>query len=40
MIYGIGTDIAKVSRFEKWALDSELTDRFFNSKELFEGDAA
>ncbi|HAC31061.1 MAG TPA: holo-[acyl-carrier-protein] synthase [Treponema sp.] len=40
MIYGIGTDIAKVSRFEKWALDSDLTDRFFNSKELFEGDAA
>lgn len=33
MIVGIGTDIAKVSRFEKWVLNSDLTDRFFNKLE-------
>ncbi|MGP1367880.1 MAG: holo-ACP synthase [Treponema sp.] len=34
MIFGIGTDIVEVSRFEKWADAPELTGRFFNEKEL------
>ena len=33
MICGIGTDIAKVSRFEKWIKESEMIERFFNKKE-------
>ena len=33
MICGIGTDIAKVSRFEKWVKESEMIERFFNEKE-------
>ena len=33
MIYGIGTDIAKVSRFEKWIKNPEMLERFFNEKE-------
>ena len=37
MIYGIGTDIAKVSRFEKWVADSHLTERFFAEEERFSG---
>ena len=36
MIYGIGTDIAKVSRFEKWIRTPEMLERFFNSKERNE----
>lgn len=34
MIFGIGTDIAKVSRFEKWVRNQELIDRFFNECEI------
>ena len=36
MIYGIGTDIAKVSRFEKWAENPKMISRFFNSCEIAE----
>lgn len=36
MIYGIGTDIAKVSRFEKWVRNGELIQRFFNPCEILE----
>lgn len=34
MIYGIGTDITEVRRFEKWVLDEKLSKRYFNEKEL------
>ena len=34
MIAGIGTDIAKVSRFEKWVNNPGLIFRFFNSCEI------
>ena len=34
MIFGIGTDIAKVSRFEKWAKSPDLLARFFNPCEI------
>ena len=37
MIYGIGTDIAKVSRFEKWANNTALITRFFNEAEQWHG---
>lgn len=37
MIYGIGCDIAKVSRFEKWAVNRELITRFFNDAERWGG---
>ena len=33
MICGIGTDIAQVSRFEKWVKDPKMLERFFNEKE-------
>ena len=33
MIAGIGTDIAEVSRFEKWVKDAHMLERFFNHKE-------
>ena len=33
MICGIGTDIAQVSRFEKWVKNPEMIERFFNEKE-------
>ena len=36
MIYGLGTDIAKVERFEKWVKNPEMIDRFFNRKEVTE----
>ena len=36
MIYGIGTDISKVSRFEKWVKNEEFIKRFFNSQEIME----
>lgn len=36
MIYGVGTDIAKVSRFEKWVNTENMCERFFNSVELME----
>lgn len=34
MIYGIGTDITDVRRFEKWINDFDLMARFFNEAEL------
>ena len=34
MICGIGTDIAQVSRFEKWVKDPKMLERFFNEKEM------
>ncbi len=36
MIFGVGTDIAKVSRFEKWVRKPEMLSRFFNSCEIFD----
>ena len=36
MIYGIGTDITKVSRFEKWVKNEEFIKRFFNQQEIME----
>ena len=37
MIFGIGTDIVAVSRFEKWVKTPYMIHRFFNEKELFVG---
>lgn len=34
MILGIGTDIAKVSRFEKWIKNTDMINRFFNENEI------
>ena len=34
MIFGIGCDIADVSRFEKWVADSNMYGRFFNPNEF------
>lgn len=34
MIIGIGVDISKVSRFEKWVKDENMIPRFFNSAEI------
>lgn len=34
VIFGIGCDIAKVSRFEKWVKNPELIHRFFNDCEI------
>ncbi|MBR4321115.1 holo-ACP synthase [Treponema sp.] len=36
MIFGLGTDIAKVSRFEKWVKNPEMIARFFNPCEIVE----
>ncbi len=36
MIFGIGVDIAKVSRFEKWVKKEEMLSRFFNESEIKE----
>ena len=33
MVQGIGTDIAKVQRFEKWVKSPAMIERFFNQKE-------
>ena len=38
MIYGIGTDIAKVSRFEKWVKNPDIIHRFFNECEIINLD--
>lgn len=37
MIYGIGTDIAKVSRFERWLNNPAIITRFFAEDERFTG---
>ena len=34
MIVGIGVDIVKVARFQKWIDNPKLTSRFFHEKEL------
>lgn len=34
MIYGIGTDITKVSRFQKWVQSEDMIQRFFNEEEM------
>mgnify|MGYP003328062082 CR=1 FL=1 len=33
MIYGIGCDITKISRFEKWVQNESMIDRFYNPEE-------
>lgn len=40
MIFGIGCDIAKISRFEKWVHDGSMIDRFFNKKEKIADSAS
>ena len=37
MIYGIGTDIAQVKRFQKWISNPSMLSRFFNENEMFSG---
>lgn len=39
MIFGIGCDIAKVSRFEKWALSKDMISRFYNESERISENA-
>ena len=39
MIFGIGCDIAKVSRFAKWAQDDDMIRRFFADCERVSPDA-
>ena len=39
MIFGVGTDIAKVSRFEKWVREPDLIHRFFNECEIVDYDS-
>jgi holo-[acyl-carrier protein] synthase len=39
MIFGVGVDLAKCSRFEKWVKSPEMIDRFFNPKELWQARA-
>ena len=36
MIFGIGTDISQVNRFEKWVKNPQMFMRFFNSAEIME----
>ena len=36
MIFGIGTDIAQVNRFEKWVENPQMFMRFFNPAEIME----
>lgn len=36
MIYGIGSDISKVSRFEKWVKNPQMLLRFFNPCEIIK----
>lgn len=40
MLAGIGVDIARVSRFEKWAASPGMLKRFFNAREIAEGGCA
>lgn len=37
MIFGIGTDITEVKRFEKWIQNPDMLNRFFNPNEMMEG---
>ena len=34
MIFGIGIDLAKISRFNKWIEDKNLLEKYFNEKEM------
>ncbi len=36
MIFGIGVDITKISRFEKWIKNPDIIKRFFNQNEIPE----
>lgn len=36
MIYGIGVDLAEVSRFEKWVKNPIMIERFFHESEISE----
>lgn len=36
MIFGIGIDLAKTSRFEKWVKNPEMLRRVFNEKEMLD----
>ena len=36
MIFGIGTDISQVNRFEKWVENPQMFMRFFNPAEIME----
>ena len=36
MIFGIGTDITQVNRFEKWVENPQMFMRFFNPAEIME----
>ncbi len=40
MIFGIGCDITKVSRFEKWACSSNMINRFYNENERIKNDVS
>ena len=35
MIYGIGTDISQVNRFERWMNNPDIIKRYFNEGEFF-----
>ncbi len=37
MIFGLGTDVAEVKRFEKWLKDDQMCRRFFADKEQWTG---
>ena len=37
MIFGVGCDIAEVSRFEKWVKDGDMCRRFFSEREQWRG---
>lgn len=36
MIFGIGIDIAKTKRFEKWVKNASILERFFNPEEILK----
>ena len=36
MIFGIGIDIVKTKRFEKWVKNPSILERFFNPKEILK----
>lgn len=39
MIFGVGCDITKVSRFEKWVLSKDMIKRFYNESECISESA-
>jgi holo-[acyl-carrier protein] synthase len=40
MVFGIGCDIAKISRFEKWAENERMIERFFHENERISENAS